>query len=58
MNFFSLLTGGFLKGYRSYLITGVACLTIAVAWADGDMTGMQALPAMLTALGVTTAANH
>jgi hypothetical protein len=58
MNVFSLLTGGFLKGYRSYLLTGLACATILVAWMDGDMSGIQAVPAFLTALGVTTAANH
>lgn len=58
MNVLSLLTGGFAKGYRSYILSAITVLTAAAGWAVGDLNGMQAATAVTAALGVTTAALH
>jgi hypothetical protein len=52
------LSGGFARGYRTYILMGLAVLTVAVGWADGDLTTSQAIPALLAALGLPAAANH
>lgn len=33
-----LITGGFLKNYRTYVLTGLAALTAVAYWATGDQT--------------------
>lgn len=33
-----ILTGGFAKGYRTYIMTGLAALTVIAGWAVGDHT--------------------
>lgn len=34
-----LLTGGFAKGYRTYILAALGALTAASAWAVGDQSG-------------------
>ena len=53
-----LLTGGFLKGYRSYIIGTILILQAVGAWAAGDvgfMTLMEQLPEILMGMGIMTA---
>ena len=38
-----ILTGGFAKGYRTYIFMGLAGLTAVANWAVGDMSTSQTL---------------
>ena len=53
-----LLSGGFLKGYRSYIIGTILVVQAVSAWAMGDM-GLMALldklPEILMGMGIMTA---
>ena len=58
MEFFTkLLTGGFLAGYRTYLLGFLIFAQAAVQWAIGDSSGaefLSKLPEMLAGLGLMT----
>ena len=50
-----ILTGGFLAGYRTYLIGGLLALQAVVQWAAGDLTLVQLIgqaPEILGGLGL------
>jgi hypothetical protein len=49
-----ILTGGFAKGYRTYILTGVAVVGAIASYAVGDTDLVQTLTAVATALGVST----
>jgi len=53
-----ILTGGFLKPYRTYIIMGLALAGVAVSWAVGDTDTPHAINSILVILGLGTAANH
>lgn len=46
-----LLTGGFLKGYRTYVMMGIAAITAVAGYAVGDMSLTQTITAVSVALG-------
>jgi hypothetical protein len=51
----NLLTGGFLKGYRSYILGGLLAAQAVAAWSLGDMTLpelLNKLPEILGGLGL------
>ena len=54
MNLTSILTGGFLKGYRTYILAGVVVVGAAANWAVGDADLITTLTVIATALGVGT----
>jgi len=58
MTLSEILTGGFAKGYRTYILMGLAIALAITNWAIGDATSMQTLTAVATALGIGTAAVH
>lgn len=41
-----VLTGGFAKGYRTYIMTGLAALTVAAGWAVGDHSTAESVRAL------------
>jgi hypothetical protein len=48
-----LLTGGFAKGYRTYVLAGLAAVTVVANWSLGDQTtndSVQALWQLLMSL--------
>lgn len=50
-----LLSGGFLKGKRTYILGGLLALQAIAAWAVGDMSLAELatkLPEILTGLGL------
>lgn len=52
-----ILTGGFLRGYRTYIVGGLLALQAIAQWGLGDMTLAQLierLPEILTGLGLMT----
>lgn len=49
-----ILTGGFAKGYRTYILTGVAIVTVAAQFAVGDINLTDAIQAAALALGLGT----
>ena len=49
-----LLTGGFLKGYRTYILTAIAVITVVAQFAVGDVNLTDAIQAVAMALGVGT----
>lgn len=49
-----ILTGGFLKGYRTYMFTGLAVATVVVQYLTGDMGLADAITAASVAAGVAT----
>lgn len=53
-----ILSGGFAKGYRTKIISAVAIVGVIASWAVGDMDTSHAFLAILTALGLNTAAAH
>ena len=56
-----LLTGGFLKGYRTFILGGVLVLDAVAKYLVGDMSFvvlMTNLPELLTGLGLFAAAAH
>lgn len=54
MNLTYILTGGFLAGYRTYLLTALAVATVAVEYATGQMGLADAITAAALALGLST----
>ena len=51
----SLLTGGFLKGYRTYVLGGALVIQALASWAVGDMSltaFLTQLPEILGGLGL------
>jgi hypothetical protein len=51
----SLLTGGFLAGYRTYILGGIVAIQAVAGWVLGDMTLTQLLdqlPEILGGLGL------
>lgn len=53
-----ILTGGFLKSYRTYVLMALAFVTAIVGWSVGDMDTSQFLTFIFTTLGLGTSANH
>ena len=53
-----ILTGGFAKGYRTYILSGVAVVGAVAAWSIGDMDTIHMVIAVTGALGLNTAAHH
>lgn len=49
-----LLTGGFARGYRTYILVGLAIAGIAGQYATGDINLTQALSQGAEALGIGT----
>lgn len=47
-----ILTGGFLKGYRTYILAGVAAVTVAAQFLVGDLNLTEALQQLALALGL------
>jgi hypothetical protein len=41
-----LLTGGFLAGYRTYILSGLAALTAVAYWSIGEQTTAATLQAL------------
>lgn len=41
-----ILTGGFARGYRTYILAALGVLTAAASWAVGDQTSAEALRAI------------
>jgi hypothetical protein len=57
MQLYTLLTGGFLAGKRTYILVGLAILTEVVKWAVGDQSLgalVDHLPTMLGELSIAT----
>jgi len=49
-----LLAGGFLKGYRTYILVGVAAITSIASFAVGDMSLTDLVKALSTELAIGT----
>jgi hypothetical protein len=49
-----ILTGGFAKGYRTYILMGVAVVGAIANYSIGDSDLIQTLTAIASALGVST----
>lgn len=49
-----LLTGGFAKGYRTYILAGIALVTVVAQFAVGDIGLTDALQQGALALGLGT----
>lgn len=49
-----LLTGGFLKGYRTYVLAGVGVVTVVVGWAVGDISTHDAIREAALSLSAAT----
>ena len=49
-----LLAGGFLKGYRTYILVGVAAMTIVANFAVGDIGLQEMVTQLSTALAIGT----
>lgn len=47
-----ILTGGFAKGYRTYIMAGVAVVSALAAFATGDANLMSTIEVVATALGL------
>lgn len=41
-----LLTGGFLRGYRTYILSGLAVITAVAYWSVGDQSTTDTLRAL------------
>lgn len=53
----SLLSGGFLKGYRTYVLGAVMALTALASWSVGDMSLselIKQMPEIINGLGLMT----
>jgi hypothetical protein len=51
----SLLSGGFLSGYRTYILGGLLAVQAVAGWAVGDLSGIDLLnkaPEILGGLGL------
>lgn len=49
-----ILTGGFAKGYRTYILAGVAVITVAAQFSVGDLSLTEAIQQGAIALGLST----
>ena len=49
-----LITGGFLKGHRTYILVGVAVISAAASFAVGDINLNELITAIATSLSVGT----
>jgi hypothetical protein len=49
-----ILTGGFLAGYRTYLMAGLAVATALVGYADGDTDLVHTITNVVMGLGLGT----
>lgn len=49
-----LVTGGFLKGYRTQVLGGAAAISALAAWAVGDLSLAETIPLVLGSLGIST----
>lgn len=54
MNIAYILTGGFLAGYRTYLLTALAVATIGVNYATGEIGLSDFITQASIALGLST----
>lgn len=54
MDIKSILTGGFAKGYRTYILVALAVATLGVQYAVGDIDLVTLISNAATALGVGT----
>lgn len=54
MNLGYILTGGFAKGYRTYILVGLAVVGVIAQYAVGDLTLTEALSQSAAALGIGT----
>ena len=52
------LSGGFLKGYRTYIVMAVGVITVIAGWSTGDLTTSDMVNSLLVLFGLGTAANH
>lgn len=50
----SILSGGFLKGYRTYVLIGVAAVAAIANYAVGDADLVTTINAIAVALGIGT----
>lgn len=53
-----LLTGGFAKGYRTYIIAAVAVVGAVASFSVGDLSLEATIAAVVGAVGLVTAAQH
>jgi hypothetical protein len=49
-----LISGGFAKGYRTYILAGVGLITVGAQFAVGDLSLTEALQQGALALGLGT----
>lgn len=49
-----LITGGFLKGYRTYILAGIGAAAALAAYAVGDADLVTTINALAVALGLGT----
>lgn len=54
----NILTGGFLKGYRTYVLAVSAIIVALLAWSVGDADLVTTVNLILVALSSFTAAVH
>ena len=50
----NILTAGFLKGYRTYILAAVGLISAAAGYAVGDLTLTQTIQAAAASLGLGT----
>jgi hypothetical protein len=58
MNLTFLLTGGFLKGYRTYILAGLGIAGLVANYAVGDADLTSTITGVVTAVATLTAAKH
>lgn len=49
-----ILTGGWLKGYRTYVLAAIAALGVVAQYLVGDVTLTETISGLATALGIGT----
>jgi hypothetical protein len=54
----SILTGGFAKGYRTYILAGLAIVGLIANFAVGDADLNSTVIGLATAVSALTAAKH
>jgi hypothetical protein len=58
MNFAYILTGGFLKGYRTYILAGLGIAGLVANYLVGDADLSATVTGVVTAVATLTAAKH
>lgn len=58
MNLVNILTGGFLKGYRTYILAGLGVVGLVVNYVVGDADLTTTITGVVTAVATLTAAKH